>query len=94
MLHVYNLLQLPSNISIDILHGENGHLVTRSCFIAANVTVMNFCANVNAKAINSTLKLMNSIVKPTISIANGPNSIGKVTNSPANRMKLVNCKGD
>jgi len=46
------------------------HLVMRSWFIAANVTVMNFCAN----AMNSNTKVTNLTAKST-------NSIAKLTNS-------------
>jgi len=66
------------------------HFVMRSWFVAANVTMTNFCVsatNSNAKAPNSTAKPTNSIAKPTNSIANGPNSVAKATNSTANGTK-------
>jgi len=62
------------------------HLMMRSWFVAANVTVTNFCENTmnsSAKAPNSTAKPTNSIAKPTYSIANRPNSTAKVTNFTA-----------
>ena len=81
----YNQLQLPSNVSSGIFHGEKVHLVMRSWFVAASVTMMNFCAN----ATNPNAKVPNSIAKPTNSITNRPNSIAKVMNSTANGMKSI-----
>ena len=62
------------------------HLVMRSWFVAANVTMTNLCANAtnsNAKAPNSTAKPTNSIAKATNSTANRTNSTAKLTNSIA-----------
>ena len=62
------------------------YLVMNDWFIAANVIVMNSCANVtnsNAKLMNLTAKPTNSIANVMDSIANGTKLIVKVTDSNA-----------
>jgi len=70
------------------------HLMIRSWLIAANITVMNFYANMmnsNAKATNST----NSIAKVMNSITNGPNLFAKpCTLNLINLFKSILCQSE
>ena len=61
------------------------HLVMRSWFVAANVTMTNLFAN----ATNSNAKPPNSTAKVTNSTANGTKSTAKPTNSIAKTCKYT-----